>query len=271
MAKLLVKMKNIKEIPLLKFRLSTLICFCFIGIYLNNAWAQPEADKILTQLDKNYYYPQQTGLSKLQVRVRWQQLDVASGSGKFLRHPDFIFTWKLSGYTEFRDFKIVGDPNKYPRELILELKSQIKNYGELIIPLTLRQKFSKYSSQLTKEERGRESLLLSANSGIEPVQSYHLVINKKKMKIETIRFKQQFAPQNVNGMFRYKKLDNKWVIAESKSHFTMGELDFQEKSTYRYKKFDEIWLVHRIDQILKQGNKIVQSHRFKITDVRKTF
>ena len=68
-------------------------------------------------------------------------------------------------------------------------------------------------------------------------------------------------------MFRYKKLDGKWVVAESKSRFTMDELDYQEKSTYRYKKFDEIWLVHRIDQVLKQGNKIVQSHRFKITDV----
>ena len=50
-----------------------------------------------------------------------------------------------------------------------------------------------------------------------------------------------------------------------------GELAYQEKSTYRYKKFEEIWLVHRIDQVLKQGNKIVQFHRFKITDVRKTF
>ena len=75
----------------------------------------------------------------------------------------------------------------------------------------------------------------------------------------------------MNGTFRYEKLDGKWVIAESKSHFTMGEFDYQEKSTYRYKKFDEIWLVHRIDQVLKQGNKIVQFHRFKITDVRKTF
>jgi len=256
---------------MLNFRLSALIYFCLIGIYLNTAWAQTGADEILTQLDKNYYYPQQTGISKLQARVSWQQLDVASGSKKFLRNPDFMFTWMVSGYKEFRDFEVAGDPDKYPRELILELKSQIKNYGELIIPLTLRQKFSKYSSQSTKKVKGRKSLHLLADSDDEPVKSYHLMINMKEMKIETVRFKQRFAPHKVSGMFRYEKLDGKWVIAESKSHFTMGELDYQEKSTYRYKKIDEIWLVHRIDQVLKQGKRIVQSHRFKITDVRNTY
>ena len=165
---------------MLGFRLFALISFCLIGIYLNNVWAKPEADEILTQLDKNYYYPQQTGLSKLRARVRWQQLDVASGSGKFLRNPDFMFTWKVSGYTEIRDFKIVSDPAKYSIHE-LELKSQIKNYGELIIPLTLRQKFFKYSGQLTKKARGRESLLLSADSDGESITSYHLMINKKKI------------------------------------------------------------------------------------------
>ncbi len=112
---------------MLNFRLFALIFFCLIGIYLNNAWAKPEADEpeadeiltqleldeILTQLDKNYYYPQQTGLSKLRARVQWQQLDVASGSGKFLRNPDFMFTWKVSGYEEIRDFEFAGDPDKY--------------------------------------------------------------------------------------------------------------------------------------------------------------
>ena len=33
-------------------------------------------------------------------------------------------------------------------------------------------------------------------------------------------------------------------------------------------KINNIWLVHRIDQTLKQDNRIFQSHRFKISDVR---
>ena len=256
---------------MLIFRLSALISFCIFGIYLNNAWAQPEADEILTQLDQNYYYPQQNGLSKLRARVRWEQLDVASGSGKFLRNPDFMFSWMDNGGSGIRDFNILGDSDKYSMERKHELKSQIKNYGELIIPLTLMQKFSKYSSQLTKKARGGKSIFLRADSDDESVTSYHLIINKKEMKIETIRFKQRFAPYKVDGKFRYEKLDGKWVIAESKSRFTMGELEYQEKSTYRYKKFEKIWLLHRIDQVLKQDNRIFQSHRFKITDVRNTF
>jgi hypothetical protein len=269
-------------------------------MYLNNAWAQPGADEILIQLDKNYYYPQQTGLSKLRARVSWEQLDVASDSGIFLRNPDFIFSWMDNGGVETRDFKIVGDSDKYSEERKLELESQIKNYGELIIPLTLIQKFSKYSrscysskcSELTQWGKKRERLILNADSDDESVTSYFLVIDKKEMKIDKIIFKQppapdkqqsapdkqqsapdkqQSAPDKVNGTFRYKKLDGKWAIAESKSRYTIGELDYQEKSTYRYKKFDKIWLVHRIDQVLKQGNKIYQFHRFKITDVRKKF
>ena len=274
---------------MLNFRLYALISFCLIGICLNNVWAQPGADEILTQLDKNYYYPQQTGLSKLRARVRWQQLDVASASGKFLRNPDFIFSWIDNGGIGIRDFKIAGDPDKYSIERKLELKSQIKNYGELIIPLTLMQKFSSYSrscysskcSELAQWGKKRERLILSTDPDDESATSYFLVIDKKEMKIDKINLKQQSAPYKVNGTFRYEKLDGKWAIAESKSRFTMGELDpqkkskgeldYQEKSTYRYKKFDEIWLVHRIDQVLKQGNKIIQFHRFKITDVRKTF
>ena len=279
-------------------------------MYLNNAWAQPGADEILIQLDKNYYYPQQTGLSKLRARVSWEQLDVASDSGIFLRNPDFIFSWMDNGGVETRDFKIAGDPDKYSEERKLELESQIKNYSELIIPLTLMQKFSSYSrscysskcSELAQWGKKRERLILSTDPDDESATSYFLVIDKKEMKIDKIIFKQppdpdkqqsapdkqqsapdkqQSAPYKVNGTFRYEKLDGKWAIAESKSRFTMGELDsqekstgelaYQEKSTYRYKKFEEIWLVHRIDQVLKQGNKIVQSHRFKITDVHNTF
>jgi len=264
---------------MLNFRLSLLIAFCLSGMALNNVWAQSGADGILTRLDKNYYYPQQIGLSKLRARVIWEQLDVASSSEKFLRNPDFMFSWMDNGGVETRDFKIIGNPDKYSIERKLELESQIKNYGELIIPLTLMQKFSKYSrscysskcSELAQWGKKRERLILRADSDEESVTSYFLVIDKKEMKIDKIRFKQQSAPHKVNGTFRYEKLDGKWVIAESKSRFTMGELDYEEKSTYRYKKFDEIWLVHRIDQVLKQGNKISQFHRFKIMDVHKTF
>ena len=68
-------------------------------------------------------------------------------------------------------------------------------------------------------------MLLNADSDDESITSYFLVMDKKEMKIERIRFKQQFAPYEVHGTFRYKKLDGKWVISESKSRFKMKELD----------------------------------------------
>ncbi|MZG54750.1 MAG: hypothetical protein F3744_11950 [Nitrospinae bacterium] len=253
------------------YRFSSLIFLCLIGTSLSSAWALTETEEILTQLDQSYYYPQQRGLSKLQVRVQWEQLDVATGSGKFLRNPDYIFTWRKVGGKGVGDFKIAEDSDHYSIKRKFELKNQIRNYGELIIPFTLKEKFSKYRGRLNQRERGRASLLLKAGSPDAAVRSYHLKINKKDMKIESIRFKQRSAPYKVSGRFRYDKLDGKWVIVESKSLFTMGELDYQETSTYRYKKFGKIWLVYRIDQILKQDSRIFQSHRFTITDVRSTF
>ena len=119
------------------FRLSALILFCLIGT--SNVWAKSEADNILSKLDQNYYYPQHNnGLATVTARVQWEQLDVASGSGKFLRNPEFEFTWENDGANGRRDFKLIDDERGFSINRKLELKNQIKNYGELIIPLTLK-------------------------------------------------------------------------------------------------------------------------------------
>ena len=211
-------------------RLFALIFFCLIGTHV---WAS-EADKILSKLDQSYYFPQQYGLTQITARVEWEQLDVASGSGKFLRNPDFKFTWSKD--EGMRQFKITGDTDQYSIKRKFELKNQIQNYGELIIPLTLKQKFADYRGEIIKKSGERVGLVYHNNSTHEPVTRYHLLVNKSKMMIETIRFKQRSAPYKVNGVFRYEKLEGKWVIAESESRFRMGELNYQEKSIYRYKK-----------------------------------
>ena len=44
-------------------------------------WAkQPE--QIIERLDNQYYYPHHHGLNKLAVRIRWEQLDISSETGK---------------------------------------------------------------------------------------------------------------------------------------------------------------------------------------------
>ena len=250
------------------FRL--LILFCLIGT--SNVWAQSEADEILFKLDQNYYYPQHNnGLATVTARVQWEQLDVASGSGKFLRNPEFEFTWKNDGASGRHDFELVGDKRDYSIKRKFELKNQIKNYGELIIPIKLKQKFAQYRGSIKKMAVGWSRLLYRTNATDKNVESYNLLVYMTDLKVDKIRFKQRSAPRKVNGVFRYEKLDGKWAINESRSSFMMGELEYKETSTYRYKKFDDIWLVHQIDQVLKQDNRIFQSHRFKILDAQTSF
>jgi len=250
------------------FRLFALIFLCLIGTSLNKAWAQSEADKVLFLLDQFYYYPQNKKLVKLTARVQWEQLDVATGSGRFLRNPDFKFVWQREGNQESRKFELIGNPSQYSSTRKFELKNQIKNYGELIVPLTLRQKFSGYLGETEKVIGDKLRLFYKSDSLAENVESYSLLVDRKNLKIEKIRFTQRHSPRKVNGTFRYEKLGGKWTIAESHSSFKMGGLDYKEISQYRYKKIEDVWLVHRIDQTLKQGNQIFQSHRFKIFDVR---
>lgn len=246
-------------------RLLVLLFFCLA----TNSWAESGLGKILTKLDENYYYPQKYGVNQITAKIEWGQLDVVSGSGKFLRNPDFRFIWKKEG--GIRQFEITGQEDQYSIKRKFELKNQIQNYGELIIPLTLREKFAHYRGEILKKSGGRVGLVYKRDSTDESVSRYHLLVNKRKMMIEKIRFKQRSAPYKVSGVFRYDRLDGKWIIAESESRFSMGELDYLEKSAYRYKKIGNIWLVHRIDQTLKQGNRTFQSHRFKISNVRVEF
>jgi hypothetical protein len=254
------------------FRLFALIIFCLIGTSPDIVWAQSEADKILSKLDQSYYYPQHdNGLEKVTARVQWEQLDVASGSGKFLRNPEFEFTWENDGANGKRDFELIADERGYSIKRKFELKNQIKNYGELIIPLMLKQKFAHYRGVTKKMAGGWVRLLYRTDSMEKQVESYNLLVNMNDVKVDKIRLKQRSAPRKVNGVFRYEKVGGKWAITESRSNFTMGELEYKETSNYRYKKFGDIWLVHQIDQVLKQDNRIFQSHRFKILDVRTTF
>ncbi len=253
------------------FRLSALIFFFLIGPCLNNAWAQSEADKVLFLLDQFYYYPQNNKLKKLSARVQWEQLDVASGSGKFFRNPGFEFTWQNEGGSESRKFKLIGNPDLYSVSRKLELENQIRNYGELIVPLTLRQKFSNYQGKVEKGIGDKLRLFYKSDSYSDNVENYSLLVDRKNLKIEKIRFTQRNSPRKVNGTFRYEKLGDKWAIAESHSSFKMGGLKYNEISLYRYKKIGDIWLFHRIDQTLKQDNQIFQSHRFKIFDVQLSY
>jgi len=70
-----------------------------VFLVINPAWGQ-SFNSVLSKLDQTYYYPQKQGLKSFSARIEWDQLDVASGSGKFLRNPDFIFSWQADSFSK---------------------------------------------------------------------------------------------------------------------------------------------------------------------------
>ena len=59
---------------------------------------------------------------KVTARVQREQLDIASGSGKFFLNSEFKFTWKNDGTKGRYDFELIGDERDYSIKRKFELK-----------------------------------------------------------------------------------------------------------------------------------------------------
>ena len=240
------------------------VTFCLVLFCLAASPALGQSsESVLSKLDQNYYYPQKRGLKSLSVRVQWEQLDVASGSGKFLRNPDFIFSWKQSTADGLGNFSLAPGQDE---DRFQELTRQVKSYREKIIPLTLKQKFLGFKKEINKLKE--DKLIIKLNPAHDPSQNYKLLVDSKEWVIRRVRFQQTSSPENVNGEMSYIKLDGKFAISESRSRFEVREQKYSEVTRYKYKKVDGIWLVHRIDHTLKQEDYVLQTHIFKLSDYR---
>jgi hypothetical protein len=60
--------------------------------------AQSGIKNLLIKLDKNYYYPQQKGLTSLVADLLWEQQDTSSEQIKFFNKPDFQFKGELKNH-----------------------------------------------------------------------------------------------------------------------------------------------------------------------------
>jgi hypothetical protein len=238
------------------------IALIFSCLIISPAWGQT-FHSVLSKLDQSYYYPQKQRLSSLSVRVQWEQLDVASGSGKFLRNPDLIFTWKQDSVDGLGNFKLA---KRQEEERFPELVQQVKPYRELIIPLFLKQKFSDYGGRIHTMEGNK--LILKLNPQLNPDTSYRLLVDTKEWVIRKVRFQQTGSPENVAGEMRYLKLEGKFAISESRSRFEVKGQEYSEVTRYRYKKIEGIWMVSQIDQTLKQEDYVLQTHVIKFSDFR---
>jgi hypothetical protein len=234
----------------------------FVFLFVGPAWGQ-SFHKTLSKLDQNYYYPQSQGLKSLSARVQWEQLDVASGSGKFLRNPDMIFSWKANSAKGVGEFELAKGQNEDRFE---DLAQRVSPFREMIIPLTLIQKFSTYEGKVQKMKRDKLMIKLSPKSDSSLV--YKLIVDTKDAVIRNVRFQQSRSPERVEGEMSYSKLDGKFAISESRSRFEVGGQEYVEVTRFKYKKVMGIWWVHRIDQTLKQDGYTLQTYVFKLSNFR---
>lgn len=238
------------------------LALVLVCLLVGQAWGQ-SFHSVLSELDQNYYYPQTQGLKSFSAKVQWEQLDVASGSGKFLRNPDFIFTWQVDSGEGLGKFSLA---ERQEEDRFLELVPQINSFSELIIPLTLRQKFSGFEGRVNQVKG--DKLMLRLKSMRDSSLSYKILVDSKEGVIRKVRFLQTRSPQNVEGEMSYLKLDGKFAISETRSRFKVNGQDYTEVTLFKYKKVKGIWWVHRIDQTLKQEGSVLQTHIIKLSDFR---
>jgi|TARA_B110000881_G_scaffold98784_1_gene86904 hypothetical protein len=245
-------------------RLKTSFVFAplLVGILISSAWGL-SLDSVLLKLDQNYYYPQKQGLKSLSVRVQWEQLDVVSGSGKFLRNPDFNFIWK--GGSQLGRFELAEGQEHFSEDRVQELSLHISPFSEPIIPLTLQQKFSSFAGKVHATKKNKFVVGLTQ---VSSDQEYKLLVDAKEWVVRKLRFKQSRSPQNIEGEFSYLKLEGKPAISETRTRFEVDEGEYLEVTRYTYRKSKGIWWVHRIDQTLKQDDHVLQRYVIKLSDFK---
>ena len=243
-------------------RFLSLFTLAFVCLLINTAWAQ-SFHSILSKLDNNYYYPQAQGLKSLSAKVQWEQLDVASGSGKFLRNPDLVFSWQADSARGLGNFELAQGQDE---SRFKDLVQHIGPFREMIIPLTLMQKFSDYEGTVNRMEGDKifVKLIPKMNSSL----SYKFLVDSKEDVIRKVRFQQSRSPEKVEGTMSYLKLDGKFAISDSRSRFEMKGQEYREVTRFKYKKVKGVWWVHRIDQTLKQDDFVLQTHKIKLFDFR---
>lgn len=242
-------------------RLTTFIVFAplLAGLLISPAWGQ-SLSSVLSRLDQNYYYPQKQGLKSLSARIHWEQLDVASDSGKFLRNPDFNFIWKMDD--RLGRFELAEGHEHLSGDQAQELTQQISQFSEPIVPLTLQQKFANFTGKVHAMAKNKLIIRLSQ---VSSDQDYKLLVDTKEWVIRKLRFKQSRAPKNVEGEFSYMKIGGKPAISESRSRFAVDGREYSEVTSYTYKKNRGIWWIHRIDQTLKQEGHVIQTYVIKLS------
>ncbi len=245
-----------------------LTVFLLLPILQAPAYCIESAGELVKDLDAHYYYPQKQGLKKLSVRMEWEQLDVITDSGLYLKNPSFKFLWQKSPTGSKSVFKLADGSSEVSEERRQELMSMLENYKEVVIPETLEEKMAGYEGQV-KEAQKKSRLIefdsLNAGAGIK---KYGLVVDLAQKNVRKFRMERKAAPFNIVSDVRYTRQDDKWLVAEIRTNFRVGAMKYRETTEYVYRRAGKFWLVGKMSQTLKMDARILQSFIFRFRDYK---
>ncbi len=223
-------------------------------------------DALIETLDERYYYPQRQGLKKLSVRVDWEQLDTVTGNGRYLKNPPARFTWERFDGGVRRVIELEESAFEISSQRKREVLNMLEHYKELIVPKTLGEKVAAYQGSLKQTRRKNVVMEFRSPSPGDAVQKYEMLVDLDRLSIPRLRITQRNAPAQVKSRLSYTDKDGKWLIAESRAQFTMGELEYTEISEFTYRRVDNFWLVKKLVQTVKQEERTLQSLVFRFVD-----
>lgn len=256
----LVRSQKLQKIVFLAF-------FFLPGLFLSPAFSLESAEQIVKELDAHYYYPQQHGLEKLSVRIDWEQLDVITDSGRYLKNPPVAFFWEKSpaGWSK-GVFKLADKSFEVSEERSKELLEMLENYKEIVIPQTLAEKMSNHKGQIKVAKKNKRLIEFVSRKTNATVQKYDLMVDLQERVVRKFRMHRIKPPVEVKSDVRYTQKEGKWLIMESRSKFRVGEMDYNETTEYIYRRVKNFWLVGKMIQTIKTDGRIIQSFIFRFRD-----
>lgn len=226
------------------------------------------AGQILKALDAHYYYPQTQGLQKLSVRVELDQLDVSTDSGRYLKNPPLEFIWENSPAGSKSVFKLADESAEISSDRKAELLSLLENYKEIVVPETLGNKMAKYTGHIKITEKQKSLIEFVASDSSAVILKYELLADLGLKNVKKIRLERKNAPFKIESDLRYTRKAEKWLIAESRTRFRVGEMKYQETSEFIYRRVGKFWLLGKMTQTLKMDDRTLQSFIFRFRDYK---
>ena len=252
-----------------KLRLWLVFTTIFLSPLLHSpAFCLENPGKILTELDAHYYYPQKQGLQKLSVRVELQQLDVSTHNGKYLKNPPLEFYWENSPAGSRSAFKLADGSAEISSDRQTELLSLLENYKEIVVPETLDDKMVNHTGHIKVAKKQKSLIEFVASDSSAIILKYELLADLERKNVRKIRLERKNAPFKIESDLSYTRKAGKWLIAESRSRFRVGEMKYQETTEYVYRRAGKFWLVGKMIQTLKTDDRVLQSFIFRFQDYK---